>query len=79
MYRVSSIPVRTVCEINTDFLHSSLDPVHRSYHLGGMDRYEDTRVAMHTSLPYRPSGSARRDHRADDLRSDHTEAHGRFA
>lgn len=79
MYLVSNIPVRIVCETNTDFLHSSLDPVHRSYHLGGMGRYGDTRVAMHTSLPYRPSGAGGRDPRADDRRSDRTEAHGRSA
>ncbi|KAI4932991.1 hypothetical protein J4E85_003394 [Alternaria conjuncta] len=54
-------------------------PVHRSYHLGGMGRYADTRAAMHTSLPYRPSGAGGRGPRANDRRSDRTEAHGRFA
>ena len=79
MYLVSNIPVRIVCETNTDALHSSLDPVHRSYHLGGMGRYEDTRVAMHTSLSYRPSGAGGRGPRTGDLRSDRTEARGRSA
>jgi hypothetical protein len=53
-------------------------PVKRSYHLGAMGRYENARVAMHTSLPYRPSGAAKDISRFNNPRSDYKKAHSRF-
>jgi hypothetical protein len=53
-------------------------PVERSYHLGAMGRYGNTRFAMHTSLPYRPLGTGKGSSRSNNLKSDFTNAHTRF-
>jgi hypothetical protein len=54
-------------------------PVKRSYHLGAMGRYGNTRVAMHTSLPYRPSRVPKSSSRSNNRGSNYTKAHSRLA